>query len=94
MMIRMLLVVMDKFYKIGIVVRFAAMPFVLLSNPVDFHFRWTLSAGMASTLIVPLSCHNKDFRTHAFPAGVATLRSNQLVCIFTLGSISIAPIQL
>ena len=55
---------MNRFLKIGIVVRFTAMPFVLPSNTVDFHFRWTLSAGMASTLIVPLSCHNKDFRTH------------------------------
>src|SRR5690554_6699354 len=37
---------MNRFLKIGIVVRFAAMPFVLLSNSVDFHYRWTLSSGI------------------------------------------------
>lgn len=89
----MLLVVMNKFLKVGIVASFAAMPFDLLSNSVDFHFRWTLSAGMASTLIAPLSCHNKNFGTYDISAGVATLRSYQLGYSYTFGISLIAPIQ-
>lgn len=43
--VSVVLIVMNRFLKSGIVVRFTAMPFVLLSNTVDFHFRWTLSGG-------------------------------------------------
>lgn len=44
--ISVVLIVMNRFLKIGIVVSFAAMPFVLPSNSVDFHFMWTLSSGL------------------------------------------------
>ena len=32
-------------------------------------------------LIAPLPCRNKDFRTRAFPDGVATRRSNHLILL-------------
>jgi len=49
--------------------------FVVFYN-VDFRFRWTLSAGVAwaSSSLLLL----RGLKSHAFPAGVATLRSNQL----------------
>lgn len=45
-----MLIVMNRFLKIGIVVSFTAMPFVLPSNSVDFHFRWSLSLLGRSSL--------------------------------------------
>ncbi|RKQ19070.1 hypothetical protein D8M03_04455 [Lysinibacillus endophyticus] len=45
---------------------------------VDFHFVWTLSAGMASTNFCRLWPAKMDFRLMLFPQESATLHSNQL----------------
>lgn len=40
-------------------------------KPVAFHYRRTLSAGMASSLLARKKRSLRGLKTHAFPAGVA-----------------------
>ncbi|MCJ0932128.1 hypothetical protein MST22_13275 [Virgibacillus halodenitrificans] len=45
--------------------------------PIDFHYRWTLSAGMTSA--ASSATLRAGSSAHAIPAGVAILHSNQFV---------------